>query len=141
MLLDTNVVSELLKPDCHPGVRSWSEQAPRSHCHISSITSYEIAYGIVRLDAGKRRDRLPAAWAVFVADFIVHQVLAMNHVAAARGGQLRAELVAQGFNHDICDLFIASIAIVHNATVVTRNIRHFNNMSLSIINPWEPPAS
>jgi toxin FitB len=140
LVLDTNVVSELLKTDCAPQVRLWSEQVDRAKCFIAAPTSYEITYGISRLPAGQRRERLGEAWRTIRDKYLGGRSLPFDDMAACYAGELRTRLVAAGHNHDICDIFIASIASCHGATIVTRNVRHFDDLAVTIINPWEQAA-
>jgi toxin FitB len=135
VVLDTNVVSELLKSDCDPLVRNWSEQIDRAMCFITAPTSYEITFGISRLPPGKRRERLGAAW-LRREKYLEARILPFDHAAASYAGELRTRLVAAGDNRDVCDIFIANISVGHGAMIVTRNVRHFEGLPLTIIDPW-----
>jgi toxin FitB len=138
IVIDTNVVSELLKVDCNPLVRACSEQIDRSVCFITAPTTYEITFGISRLPPGKRRDRLSNAWLTMRDKYLNNRVLPLDDAASRFAGELRTRLVAAGDNRDICDIFIGSIAVCAGAAIVTRNTRHFSDLPLTLIDPWLP---
>ena len=136
IVLDTNVVSELLKPTPDPAVQKWANGIESGRCVVSSPTSYEIVYGIQRLPQGRRRQFLIEGWASLCRDFLQGRVWPVDHEATACAGERRATLVANGTNRDICDLLIFGIAKTRGAAIATRNVRHFDDLPVTLIDPW-----
>jgi hypothetical protein len=135
-LLDTNVVSEMvaLKPSTH--VMSRIGDLPHDALFTTAITEAEIFYGIERLPAGRRRNDLRAAMeAAFSQDF-GGRVLSFDSRAAHIYGRLLAERRSAGRPMSQSDVQIASIALTHDAVLVTRNTRDFANSGIELLNPW-----
>ena len=137
IILDTNVVSELMRPAPTPAVARWADGLDRSIIFSTSISTYEIEYGIARLPASQKKDFLVATWAAVLADYIGDRILSLDRPSALRAAHIRAQQLAAGENCDICDVFISGIASHHGAAVATRNVHHFINAGLNVINPWD----
>src|SRR6266851_2848796 len=120
-LLDTNVVSEWVKPQPNPAVIAWQDEVDEDRVFLSVITLTELRYGIERLAAGKRRKRLE--------DWLHHElplrfegrILDIDGAVANACGQLLAQREAAGRPIEAMDAFIAATAEVHRLTLVTRN--------------------
>ncbi|MFO7760841.1 MAG: type II toxin-antitoxin system VapC family toxin [Desulfobia sp.] len=143
MLLDTNILSELMRPEPSPGVIEWLDRQPQNKLFISAITKAEIELGIALLPAGKRRERLSTAADAMFAEF-TGRCLPFDEPAASH----YARLVAAGMNNgrpvSVENAQIASVSLVHDLSLVTRNTRDFEGIdNLRLINPWdltaEPP--
>lgn len=136
ILLDTNVLSELMRAKPDPQVLSWVDSQPASGFVICSITVAEILYGIARIPEGKRKQSLlEMASAMFDKDF-AGAVLSFDADAAVHYAELATESERRGRSVDMADLQIAAIARLHGAVIATRNIRHFENLDVTLINPW-----
>ena len=136
IVLDTNVVSELMRPTPDPAVVAWFSGLDRSAVFLNAVTNYEIRFGIERLQNGERKDRLFSTWSALLTTFLPGQVLSLDHDAAEQAALIKAILIARGGNRDICDLLISGIAVRHGATIATRNVRHFEGLQIDIIDPW-----
>ncbi len=136
ILLDTNVLSELMKAKPAPEVVVWIDQQPAGQLYISAITVAEILYGIARLPDGKRKTSFAdLARLMFEEDF-AGRILPFDTEAASRYASLAAMSEAQGRVADMADAQIAAIAALYDAPVATRNVRHFDHLGVSVINPW-----
>jgi len=137
VLIDTNVLSELMRAKPTPEVLVWIDAQPTSHLFISSITVAEILYGIARMADGKRKQGLlDLATLMFDEDF-AGRILSFDADAAVHYAGLAAESEAKGKVVDMADGQIAAIAALHDARVATRNVRHFDYLGVPVINPWE----
>lgn len=137
IVLDTNVLSELMRAKPAPEVLAWINAQPTSQLFISSITVAEILYGIARMADGKRKQSLlDVATLMFDEDF-AGRILSFDSDAAVHYAGLAAESEAKGKVVDMADGQIAAIATLHDARVATRNVRHFDYLGVPVINPWE----
>lgn len=136
IVLDTNVLSELMRPAPNGRVRSWiAAQAPLS-LYVTSVTQAEILYGVLLLPAGRRRTSISeAAAAMFQTEF-ADRVLPFATEAAIAYAQIAAERRRLGRPMSHFDAQIASIARVVGATVATRNVGDFDDCGVDILNPW-----
>lgn len=138
IVLDTNVLSELMRPVPEPRVLAWSDSIPAQQTSITSVTISEILYGIGRMPTGMRRRRLQSiAEAIFEEDFR-GRILAFDANAAVEYAALVLEREAEGRPISMADAQIAAICRVANCALATRNSRDFEFTGVSIINPWEP---
>lgn len=137
--LDTNVISEALKPTPSPQVVGWLN-VNFAVCAISSITIFELAAGVALLDAGRRRDTIENAITRTVRRFGA-RVYAFDTAAAHASARLLVQARAQGLAlhqipNKLADLQIAGIATAYGLDLATRNIDDFAGLGLSIMNPW-----
>lgn len=135
-LLDTNVVSEWMKPRPDPGVVSWLAEADEDRVFISVVTLAELRYGIERLAAGKRRKRLEDWLENELPLRFEGRILAIGTVIADACGKAVARGEAAGRRLEAMDAFLAATAEVHRLTLVTRNASDFQPLLHSIVNPW-----
>ncbi|WP_172147550.1 type II toxin-antitoxin system VapC family toxin [Pseudomonas tumuqii] len=137
ILLDTNVLSELMRAKPAPEVLAWVDAQSSRELFISAITVAEILYGIARMSDGKRKQGLlELATLMFEEDF-AGRILPFDTEAAIHYAGLAAESEAEGKVVDMADGQIAAIAALHDARVATRNVRHFDYLGVPVINPWE----
>lgn len=134
IIVDTNVVSELMKPAPDATVREWVG-AHDTHLRTTSITLAEIRYGIERLPPGHRRDLLRAA-ADDVFNAFSGQVLAFDAAAAREYASIVANREYAGRPIDGFDAQIAAICTVHSATLATRNLKDFRVTGIDVVDPW-----
>ena len=136
MILDTNVVSELMRPEPHPAVLFWAGKQPPRTLHTTSVTQAEILYGIALLPAGKRRDALAAAAdSVFAEDF-ADRVLPFDGAAAERFAMVVAARRQAGNPIENFDAQVAAIALAAGAAVATRDTGGFAGCGLTVVDPW-----
>ena len=143
ILLDTNVLSEALRPTPSAVVINWLN-AHFVECAISSITIFELAAGLAQLPDGKRRETLEAAVARVVRRFGT-RVYAFDTPAAHAAAKLLEGARAQGLGlHQVpaklADLQIGGIATAYGLSLATRNIADFQGSGLELINPWDAPT-
>jgi toxin FitB len=139
-VLDTNVVSELMRPDPAPGVARWVRGRDRRELRTTAITVAEVRYGIARLADGRRKQALLAAADEVFAAF-GDQVLPVDGAAAEQyaviaSGRERAGKSAAGF-----DALIAAVCRSRGAALATRNVSDFEGTGIEVIDPWlQPPG-
>jgi hypothetical protein len=138
ILLDTNVLSELMRPKPAVEVLDWFEQQQGTPFFVSAITRAEILLGIALLPAGKRRDNLAvAAEQMFIEDFAGHS-LAFDGNCATEYALLVAERARNGHKISTEDGQIAAIALSHDLPLATRNGKDFKGIEgLTLLNPWK----
>jgi toxin FitB len=136
IVLDTNVVSEVLRPAPEPRVLAWLEEQPASSVFTTAITQGEILYGIRLLPEGQRRRKLwDAAVAIFGDDF-AGRVLSFDSEAAEAYAEIGASRRAAGRPISQFDATIAAITRSHGATLATRNAKDFEGCGIDVVNPW-----
>jgi len=136
IILDTNILSEVLKPDPSERVLRWlAAQAP-SDVFTTTITLAEILYGIEALPAGRRRMRLLAAVEKMFAEQFESRILPFDEDAARLFARVVTSRDAAGHPISQFDAMIAAIARSHRASVSTRNTTDFEHCGIPIINPW-----
>jgi predicted nucleic acid-binding protein len=140
-LLDTNVVSEILRASPEVGVVQWlNRRFP--DCAISSITIWELSVGVTLLPPGRRRDAFDAATARIIRRFAA-RVYSFDAQAARAAARLVEHARALGIAlHKIpektADIQIAGIADAYGLELVTRNVSDFQGLGLAVVNPWAP---
>ena len=136
IVLDTNVLSELMRSHPDPAVFAWTAGHPRSSLYTTSINVAEILYGIAALPLGRRRSTLAdLAGAMFAEDF-GGRILPFDHAAAARYADIVVSRRQQGRPIEALDAQIAAVAAVARADIATRDIGGFSGCGLSLIDPW-----
>jgi predicted nucleic acid-binding protein len=136
IVLDTNVLSEVLRAAPEPRVVDWLKDQPRTSLFTTTVTRGEILYGIRLLPAGKRRDGLwDAAIQIFDIDF-AGQVLTFDNVAADEFAQISASRRAAGRPITQFDALIAGTTRSRGAKLATRNVIDFEGCDIEVINPW-----
>lgn len=135
-LLDTNVVSEWVRPRPNAGVVAWLAQVDEDRVFISVITLAELRYGIERLAAGNRRKRLDQWLRNELPPRFEGRVLPVDQAIADVWGKVVARSEAAGRPISVTDAFIAATVEVHNLTLVTRNASDFEPTLKSVVNPW-----
>ena len=141
-VLDTNVLSELMRAKPAASVLDWFAQNTHEAMHTSAVTQAELLTGIALLPAGKRRNALAiAADQMFEQDFAGH-CLAFDAAAAKNYALIVAKRTRQGQPISTEDAQIAAIALASALTVATRNTADFENIDgLTLVNPWQPELS
>jgi predicted nucleic acid-binding protein len=136
-LLDTNVISELVAPQPNPGVMHWIEGLDQETVFLSVITIGELKRGIEKLSPSQRKDAL-SDWVT--GDLLVRfgdRVLPVDVPVILIWGTLVAKMEAKGKPIPAIDSLLAATAAEFGLTFVTRNVRHFEETGISILNPWE----
>lgn len=136
ILLDTNILSEILRASPEPRVLNWMERQAASSLFVSAITQAEILYGIAILDEGRRREELAAATVLMFTEDFAGRLLAFDGDAATAFAELAAARRRIGRPISQFDAQIAAIARSRGATLATRNIRDFEHCGVALIDPW-----
>ena len=135
ILLDTNVVSEAMKPLPNEVVRTWFDEQVAETLYLSSVTIAELMFGIGALPDGKRKDRLTAALDGVMMLF-TGRILPFDIAAARRYADLAVKARTAGKGFPTPDGYIASIAASHGFTVATRDTSAFDAAGLEVVDPW-----
>ena len=136
IVLDTNVVSELMKPSPSAAVTEWVRAQTGSELCTTSITLAEILYGIARLPNGRRKEFLHSTASEVFAAF-EDQVLPFDSSAAPHYAEVVRGRDQIGLSIDGFDAQIASICRAHDAALATRNLKDFRHTDLNLIDPWQ----
>lgn len=137
MLLDTNVVSELIRKVPEPAVVSWVSDHPLDDLFFSAVSEAELRYGAAILPTGRRRDTLFLEIEAMLRDAFGDRVLPFDSDAARAYGHIAAMRRSAGRPIAPADCQIAAIAASRSMMVATRNIRDFEDMGIEIVDPWE----
>ena len=136
IILDTNVLSALMRLPADQKVVEWLDKQPRTSIWTTSITILEIRYGLQILPAGKRRSALIQIFERVLVDEIESRVAPFDTVAAQHAGDLMAMRHRKGRPGELRDTMIAGIVLASHARLATRNTSHFEDLSVPIVNPW-----
>ena len=136
IILDTHVVSELMRRQPDPTVVRWLDLQATQSIWITTITLFETRLGLALLPLGHRREGLEQAFAQLLAVDLENRVLPFDTEAAAQAALLAAERQRGGRPVDIRDTQIAGIAQARRARLATRNLHHFEGLTVEVINPW-----
>jgi predicted nucleic acid-binding protein len=136
LLLDTNVVSEARRTQCHPNVRAHLDAADDADLVISVVSIGEIAFGIARLELGKRRKKLEE-WLAQTEIFFADRILPIDRDIARLWGNITAKAAEQGHTFHASDGLIAATALRHGLKLMTRNLADFAGTGVILVDPWE----
>ncbi len=133
VLLDTNVLSELVRPKPDANVSAFI--SAQTDPYISVLTLHELTYGAERASSPARRAKL-IAWISALSRQFEGRIVPVNEVIALDAGRLRAAAGSQGQPTEAIDALIAASALARGASVATRNGRHFEPLGVNVIDPW-----
>ena len=136
IILDTNVISALMQQQPDPVVVAWLDEQPAESIWITSITLFEARYGIALLTHGQRKATLQERFEQLMQEDLENRVLLFDANAAEHAAELAAQRKERGRPVDMRDTFIAGIALAKRATLATRNLRHFKDLSVTVVSPW-----
>ena len=141
IVLDTNIISETMRPEPNSKVVAWMANHWGGDLYTTTITEAELLYGIAKLPEGRRRRGLLTEARSFFANDLAGRVLPFDRAAVAAYVTIAAGLRSLGRGFDTSDIQIAAIARVHGFAVATRNIRHFTDCGIELIDPFTPTAA
>jgi len=136
IILDTNVISELMRGAPAPAVVRWVNARPAINLYVTSITQAEILHGIQLLARGKRRDALAAAAGEMFEHDFAGRILPFGSAAAIVYAEIAAARRGAGRPISAFDAQIAAIVRVHDADLATRNVDDFDRCGIDVIDPW-----
>jgi toxin FitB len=137
ILLDTNVISEPLKPGSNPNVLAWIDAQSVETLFVSTITLAELRFGLAVMPDGKRKSVLQRRLEEEVIPLFKGRVLSFDDGASRAYAELRAHARAAGKAIGTADAYIAAVAVAHGITVATRDTSPFEAAGCAFINPWE----
>jgi predicted nucleic acid-binding protein len=137
IILDTNVLSALMRKAPEAPVVAWLDGQPAESVWITSVTLFEARLGLALLPKGRRRQTLEAAFAQLLEQDLENRVLDFDSAAAVEAASLAAERQRAGRPVDMRDTQIAGIALARHATLATRNVRHFLDLKVPVVDPWQ----
>jgi toxin FitB len=135
-LLDTNVVSELAKPQPNVGVLRWLHEADEDRLFLSVITWAELRFGVERMAAGARRDKLHAWIRDELAERFEGRILGIDRAVAEMWSHILASSEKRGRRMNLMDCFLAATARVYELTLVTRNVQDLAGFGGELLSPW-----
>jgi predicted nucleic acid-binding protein len=136
ILLDTNVISALVRPEPDQAIKSWLDIQPPESMWTTSVSVYELRFGVELLAFGRRRQLLEEALNKLLNEDFDGRVIPFDEPAAQAAGRIGAARRQLGRTIEIRDVQIAGIALARKASIATRNIRHFEGLGIPLINPW-----
>lgn len=135
IVLDTDVVSAAMRAE--RSVVDWLNRQPVPSLWTTVITVFEIRYGLAVMPAGRRRSSIIQSFEGMLVREFEGRVLAFDQAAAEQAAFLMARRRAEGRVQSSTDTMIAGIAVSHNATLATRNTRHFHDLGVPVVDPWQ----
>ena len=136
IILDTNVLSAMMQARPDPQVVAWLDSQAAQTIWLSTLTLFEARYGLAVLPEGQRKTHLQEQLERLLHDDFENRVLPFDAGAASQAAVLAAQRKARGRPVDMRDTFIAGIALARRASIATRNTRHFDDLSVTVVNPW-----
>ena len=136
IVLDTNVVSELMRANPSESVVSWVDRHPAPEVFLTAITVAELLYGVARLPAGNRKADLAIRIEAMLREDLEHNVVSFDETAAAHYADIVAHRERAGRPIGMADAQIAATCRSHGAVLATRNVDDFADTGVTIINPW-----
>jgi predicted nucleic acid-binding protein len=136
IILDTNVLSALMRLEPETAVLAWLDRQPVDSVWITSITLFEVRLGLALMATARKQRALEAALARVLEEDIENRVLDFDSPAAIEAAALAAARRKAGRPIDLRDTQIAGIALARRASLATRNVRHFSDLKVPVIDPW-----
>jgi toxin FitB len=137
IVLDTNVISELMKSDPDSRVVDWLDSQSSNEVWTTSINIFEIVFGLESLSDGRRKKNLTEAFLGVLEVDLQERVLEFDLSSGKSAGAISAKLFGLGRPVEVRDVQIAGIVATRNATLATRNLKHFRDCGIALINPWD----
>jgi hypothetical protein len=137
ILLDTNVISALMRDTSDPVVIRWLDRQPSTSIWTTSINVFETRYGLQIMPVGKRQSTMMALFERVLTDTIQGRIALFDSAAAEHAADLAADCKRRGRPRDSRDTMIAGIVLASHAKLATRNVQHFEEIASSVVNPWE----
>ena len=137
IVLDTNVISALMRKEPEKPVVKWLDAQPAASVWITAITVMEIRFGLHFMPKGRRQDALLGSFELMLKNMIEGRIASFDAEAGIHAAELLAQRKRVGLPADVRDTMIAGIVLANRATLATRNIQHFKDLPLTVINPWD----
>jgi predicted nucleic acid-binding protein len=137
IVLDTNVLSALMLDRPPLAVVGWLDRQAHLSVWTTSITVFEVRFGLNSMPAGRRRAQRIETFERILADVIEQRIVPFDGAAAERTAELAADGRKVGRPGELRDTMIAGIVLASHATLATRNVKHFDDIAASVVNPWD----
>jgi toxin FitB len=137
IVLDTNVVSEMMRPAPDANVLNWLNVQVADELWLNSVVVSELMFGIARLPGGARKRELADTFAAMLSEDFAGRVLSFDLEAAVIYAALAAGCEAKGRPVAMADGQIAAVCLAHGAKLASRNSKHFEGLGLLLVNPWD----
>jgi predicted nucleic acid-binding protein len=135
IILDTNIISELMHVAPDANVVRWMDRQSEASVWVSSITVFEVTFGIEILTLGRKQSALRDSFQALRQE-LGERIALFDESAADRAAELMASRQRLGRSRDLRDTMIAGIVLARHASLATRNVTHFADIGATIINPW-----
>ena len=136
IVLDTNVISALMRPHRSMEIRGWLDMQPAEALWTTTVTVYEIRAGIGMLPDGRRRRMLEEAFATSLDRMLDGRILPFDLEAAEHAAAILSRRLRAGINKETRDTQIAGIVASRRATLATRNLRDCGDLDIPLVDPW-----
>lgn len=137
IVLDTNVISEFMRDIPDAEIVHWLNSQPHTSIWTTSINVYELRAGLLAMPTGRKQALRILALERILNEVIQGRVTAFDQAAAHRAAELEAASQKMGSPRDPRDTMIAGIVLASHATLATRNVKHFDDIAKSVVNPWQ----
>ena len=134
--LDTNVASELMRPEPTPAVAAWIAERDAPEMYLTAVTEAELRYGVAIMPLGKRRDALKGVMIHWLTQGFKERILPFDSAAARAYAEIAADRRLVGRPIGEADCQIAAICRSRGAVLVTRNVRDFSGTGIDVVDPW-----
>ncbi len=134
--IDTNVASELMRPEPMPAVAAWIAERDAQEMYLTAVSEAELRYGVAIIPAGKRRSALEAAMTRWFDQGFIGRILPFDSAAARAYAEIAVGRRDAGRPIGEADCQIAAICRSRGAVLVTRNVRDFKDTGVKVIDPW-----
>ncbi|WP_026455145.1 type II toxin-antitoxin system VapC family toxin [Saccharomonospora iraqiensis] len=135
-VLDTNVVSELMRPEPDRGVMAWVDRMPPEDVFVTAVTAAELRYGAARLSDGRRKRELVVKVEELFAEDFRGRVLPFDDAAAGCYAEITVAREREGLAVSMADAQIAAICRSHGVPLATRNTKDFSGTGVELLDPW-----
>jgi toxin FitB len=136
IVLDTNVISALMRKEPEKRVVKWLDGQPAASVWITAITVMEIRFGLQTMPKGRHQEGLIRAFEVMLKSMIEGRIASFDAEAGMQAAELMAQRKRRGRPAEVRDTMIAGIVLANRATLATRNTQHFEDLPVTVINPW-----
>jgi predicted nucleic acid-binding protein len=137
IILDTNVISALMRPSPAADVIRWLNDQPGRSIWTTSVTIFEIEFGLRTMPAGKRQSAMTSSFQGWLQNIIQERIANYDSAAADCAAELAAARQKRGRPGELRDTMIAGIVLASHAKLATRNVKHFEDIAAPVVNPWD----
>ncbi|MGC1463277.1 MAG: type II toxin-antitoxin system VapC family toxin [Terracidiphilus sp.] len=137
IILDTNVISALMRPRPDAEVIRWLNRQPHTSMWTTSVSIFEIESGLQTMPLGKRQATMAILFREWLQNVVQGRIASFDSGAAACAAELVADRLKRGRPGELRDTMIAGIVLASHATLATRNVKHFGDIAASVVNPWD----